>query len=82
MRCRIAPHIIPFPWALAVTDLSTVQMTDTELPTLFEFTQEMAALTARWSPAIWTWYSNINFDEEILRHAFYLRMVDSLRKAN
>jgi exodeoxyribonuclease-1 len=71
LRCRIAPHIIPSPWALAVTGVRPAQLTDPSLPTLFEFTQEISALIERWSPAIWTGFNSIRFDEEMLRQAFY-----------
>ncbi len=71
MRCRITPHIIPSPWALAVTGVHPAQLVDPALPTLFEFAQELSALIERWSPAIWTGFNSIRFDEEMLRHAFY-----------
>lgn len=71
LRCRIAPHIIPSPWALAVTGVRPAQLLDPELPSLFEFTQAVAALIARWSPATWTGFNSIRFDEEMLRQAFY-----------
>lgn len=71
LRCRIAPHIIPSPWALAVTGVRPTQLLDAALPTLFEFTQEIGALIDRWSPAIWTGFNSIRFDEEMLRQAFY-----------
>lgn len=71
LRCRIAPHIIPSPWALAVTGVRPTQLVDPALPTLFEFTQELSALIERWSPAIWTGFNSIRFDEEMLRQAFY-----------
>lgn len=71
LRCRIAPHIIPSPWALAVTGVRPAQFLDVALPTLFEFTQEIGALIDRWSPAIWTGFNSIRFDEEMLRQAFY-----------
>ena len=71
LRCRIAPHIIPSPWALAVTGVRPKQLLDPELPSLFEFTQQIAALIARWSPATWTGFNSIHFDEEMLRQAFY-----------
>ena len=70
LRCRIAPHIIPSPWALAVTGVRPAQLLDAALPTLFEFTQEIGALIDRWSPAIWTGFNSIRFDEEMLRQAF------------
>jgi exodeoxyribonuclease-1 len=71
LRCRIAPHIIPSPWALAVTGVRPAQLLDRALPTLFEFTQEIGGLIDRWSPAIWTGFNSIRFDEEMLRQAFY-----------
>jgi exodeoxyribonuclease-1 len=71
LRCRIAPHIIPSPWALAVTGLRPVQLLDPDLPSLFDFTQDIAALIERWSPATWTGFNSIHFDEEMLRQAFY-----------
>lgn len=71
LRCRIAPHIIPSPWALAVTGVRPTQLVHPALPTLFEFTQEIGALIERWSPAIWTGFNSIRFDEEMLRQAFY-----------
>lgn len=71
LRCRIAPHIIPSPWALAVTGVRPGQLLDPALPTLFEFTQDIGALIDRWSPAVWTGFNSIRFDEEMLRQAFY-----------
>lgn len=71
LRCRIAPHIIPSPWALAVTGVRPAQLVDPAFPTLFEVTQEIGALIERWSPAIWTGFNSIRFDEEMLRQAFY-----------
>jgi exodeoxyribonuclease-1 len=47
LRCRIAPHIIPSPWALTVTGVRPAQLLDSTLPTLFEFTQEIGALIKR-----------------------------------
>jgi exodeoxyribonuclease I len=71
LRCRIAPHIIPSPWALAVTGVRPAQLMDPALPTLLAFTQEISALIERWSPAVWTGFNSIQFDEEMLRQAFY-----------
>ena len=71
LRCGLAPHIIPSPQALAVTGVRPHQLVDPELPSLFEFAQELTALVARWSPAIWTGFNSIRFDEEMLRQVFY-----------
>ena len=71
LRCRLAPHVIPSPQALGVTGVRPHQLVDSELPSLFEFAQELTALVARWSPAIWTGFNSIRFDEEMLRQMFY-----------
>lgn len=71
LRCRLAPHIIPSPQALAVTGVRPHQLVDPELPSLFEFAQSLTALVSRWSPAIWTGFNSIRFDEEMLRQMFY-----------
>ncbi|PUB10558.1 exonuclease domain-containing protein [Yoonia sediminilitoris] len=71
LRCRIAPHIIPSPWALAVTGLHPQQLVDPDLPNLFELSQSLSQLVSRWSPAIWTGFNSIRFDEEMLRQVFY-----------
>ncbi len=71
LRCRIAPHVIPSPWALAVTGVRPAQFLDPALPTFFDLAQQIGALIKRWSPAIWTGFNSIRFDEEMLRQAFY-----------
>ena len=71
LRCRLAPHVIPSPQALAVTGVRPHQLVDPGLASLFEFAQELTALVARWSPAIWTGFNNIRFDDEMLRQMFY-----------
>ncbi|MBO6883046.1 MAG: exodeoxyribonuclease I [Marivita sp.] len=71
LRCRLAPHVIPSPQALVVTGLRPLQIVDPQLPSLFEFAQKLIALVSRWSPAIWTGFNSIRFDEEMLRQLFY-----------
>lgn len=71
LRCRLAPYVIPSPQALAVTGVRPHQLIDPELPSLFEFAQEVTEIVSRWSPAIWTGYNNIRFDDEMLRQLFY-----------
>lgn len=64
LRCRIAPHIIPSPQALIVTGVTTEQLVDPSLPSLFEFTQTITELTERCSPATLVGFNTIRFDEE------------------
>lgn len=71
LRCRLAPHVIPSPQALAVTGVRPHQLVDPDLPSLFEFAQALTELVSRWSPAIWTGFNSIRFDEEMLRQMFY-----------
>ncbi|MCY4300745.1 MAG: exonuclease domain-containing protein [Aestuariivita sp.] len=78
LRCQLAPHILPSPYALAVVGISVDQLTDPSLPTLFEFAQELAALIKRWKPAVWTGYNSIRFDEEMLRQTFYQNLLPEL----
>ncbi|MEM5518972.1 exonuclease domain-containing protein [Henriciella sp. AS95] len=71
LRCRLAPHVIPSPYALIVTGICPEQLVDPDLPELFEFTQAIMDCLTRWSPATWVGYNSIRFDEEVLRQAFY-----------
>jgi len=71
IRCRLSPHILPAPWAMAVTGVTPAELEDPGLPSWFEFSHQISALTKRWAPAIWTGYNSIAFDEEFLRQSFY-----------
>jgi exodeoxyribonuclease I len=71
IRCRLAPHILPSPYALVVTRVVPQQLTDISLPSLFEFSQQVSEFTKRWAPAIWVGYNTMKFDEEVLRQTFY-----------
>lgn len=71
LRCRLTPHILPSPHALMVTGVTPGQLTDPTYLSLFEFSQQVGALTEQWAPAIWVGYNTIRFDEEVLRQTFY-----------
>jgi exodeoxyribonuclease-1 len=71
LRCQIAPHIIPSPYALMVTGIKPEQLVDSRLPNFFDFTQSVMELTKRWAPSTWVGFNSIRFDEELLRQAFY-----------
>ena len=70
-RCRIAPHILPAPYALKVTNLAPEQVTNNNLQTAFDFAQSLYQFLEKWQPAIWLGYNTINFDEPMLRQLFY-----------
>ncbi|MDB2475491.1 exonuclease domain-containing protein [Paracoccaceae bacterium] len=70
-RCRIAPHILPAPYALKVTNLAPEQVTNNNLQSAFEFAQSLHQFLEKWQPAIWLGYNTIKFDEPMLRQLFY-----------
>jgi len=78
IRCRLAPHILPSPQALIVTGVTPDQLMDPSLPSLFEFSQKIVALTEQWAPAIWVGYNTMKFDEEVLRQTFYQNLSPSI----
>ncbi|MDG1372173.1 MAG: exonuclease domain-containing protein [Paracoccaceae bacterium] len=71
IRCRLAPHIIPAPWAMAVTGVTPEMLTDGTLPSWFEFTQSLREIIRRWAPATWTGYNSLAFDEQFFRQSFF-----------
>ncbi|MEP2028231.1 MAG: exonuclease domain-containing protein [Paracoccaceae bacterium] len=71
IRCRLSPHILPAPWAMAVTGISPEQLEDPSLPSWFDFSHQISGLMKRWAPATWTGYNTIAFDEDFLRQSFY-----------
>lgn len=75
IRCRLAPHIIPSPDALAVNRVSPEALVDPSLPSLFEFARGVNEVIRRWAPAIWTGYNSMRFDEEFLRQTFYQNLL-------
>lgn len=78
IRCRLSPHLLPAPWALAVTGVTPVQLTDPDLPSWFEFSHRISDLIRRWAPATWTGYNSLAFDEEFLRQTFYQNLHPNL----
>jgi exodeoxyribonuclease-1 len=72
IRCRLSPHILPAPWALAITGVSTEQLIDPNLPSWFDFSHQISDLIRRWAPSTWTGYNTLAFDEEFLRQSFYV----------
>ena len=71
IRCQLAPHILPAPFALHVTKVKPEQTLNKNLPTYFEFAQKIQKFVSDWSPACWVGYNSIRFDENIMRQMFY-----------
>jgi exodeoxyribonuclease-1 len=78
IRCRLSPHILPAPWALAITGVSTEQLIDPNLPSWFDFSHQISDLIRRWAPSTWTGYNTLAFDEEFLRQSFYQNLHSNL----
>lgn len=77
IRCRLSPHILAAPGAMAITGVMPDMLTDPSLPSWFEFMQTIAGLIDRWAPATWTGFNSISFDEEMLRQSFYQNLHSS-----
>ena len=71
LRCRLSPHILPAPMALAVTGVSPDLLNNPDLPSWFEFSGQLGDLISHWGPATWVGYNSISFDENVLRQTFY-----------
>lgn len=78
VRCRLAPHILPSPMAMAITGVTPKQLVDPSLPSWFEFAKQLRDLIERWAPVTWTGYNSIAFDEEVLRQTFYQNLQPNL----
>ena len=77
-RCRLSPHILPAPWAMAVTGITPDMLTDQSLSSAFEFAQEISDLIHRWGPATWVGFNSIAFDEQMLRQMLYQNLHPNL----
>ena len=71
IRSQLQPHIVPSPGAMAVTGVTVKQLTDTTLPTHYQMMKAIREKLRSWSPAIFLGYNSLNFDEHLLRQAFY-----------
>ena len=71
IRCRIQPHILPAPGALIVTGVTLDQLSDPALPSHFEMAEAIHQKLSEWSPAVFAGYNSLEFDEDLLRQAFY-----------
>lgn len=77
IRCRLSDHILPSPIALSVTGVTPDMLLNQNL-SHYEFTLQLYDLIQRWSPAIWTGYNTISFDENVFRQMFYQNLLPEL----
>ena len=71
IRCRIQPHILPAPGALIVTGVTLDQLSDPALSSHFDMATAIHEKLTAWSPAVFAGFNSLEFDEDLLRQAFY-----------
>src|ERR1700760_3892055 len=71
MRCRVQPHIVPAPMAMLVTKVKASQVFNNELPSHYEMWCALQKKLLSWTPATFVGWNSIDFDEHLLRQAFY-----------
>ena len=70
IRCRLPEGTIPQAGALLVNQSSVSMLTKANY-SHYQMLQEVETTFKKWSPAIFVGYSNINFDDEMLRKEFF-----------
>ena len=70
IRCRLPEGVVPQAGALLVNQSSVSLLTKANY-SHYQMLQEVEATFKKWSPAIFLGYSNINFDDEMLRKEFF-----------
>ena len=70
IRCRLPEGVVPQAGALLVNN-SNISMLTKANYSHYQMLQEVESTFKRWSPAIFLGYSNINFDDEMLRKEFF-----------
>ncbi|HWZ95139.1 MAG TPA: exonuclease domain-containing protein [Opitutaceae bacterium] len=71
IRCRLLPHVVPAPGAMSVTGAKVSQLTDPSFPSHYEMVRAIRAKLLSWSPALFTGWNSIKFDENLIRQALY-----------
>ena len=71
LRCRLSPHILPSPGAIAVTGVSLDQITDPHLPSWFNMMGQICEIVERWSPSTWAGFNSLHFDDPMMRQSFF-----------
>src|SRR5438045_2536712 len=71
VRCRLMSHVVPSPGALKATRVRPKLLTDPSLPSHYEALCMIADKLRSWSPAVFIGYNSLDFDEPLLRQAFF-----------
>jgi exodeoxyribonuclease-1 len=71
IRCRLLPHIVPAPAAMRVTKVEATRLFDESLHSHYGIMCHIRDKLLAWSPALFIGYNSLEFDEHLLRQAFY-----------
>ena len=71
VRCRLLPHVVPSPEAMSITGISVSQLNNPSFPSHYEMVRSIFTKFNSWSPALYAGWNSIDFDESIIRQAFY-----------
>ena len=71
IRCRLLPHVVPAPGAMRVTGVTVSQLLDPALPSHYEMIHLVREKFLEWSPALFIGYNSLEYDEHLLRQAFF-----------
>ena len=74
-RCRLKPGVIPEPGALIVNKTSVEMLNQVSL-SHYELITKIQNTFKKWSPAIFTGFNTIGFDEEFLRKTFFKSLLE------
>ena len=71
IRSRLLPHVVASPGAMNVTGVSVAQLHDPAYPSHYEMACRIHQKLTAWEPAQFIGHNSIEFDEVLLRSAFY-----------
>ena len=74
IRSRRMPHIVPDPGALLVTGLTPKQL-ETAADSYYSFASKIREKLLSWSPAIFSGYNILSFDEHLMRSIYYQNLL-------
>ncbi len=73
IRCRLLPHVLPSPGAMAVTGVGPKAIQGAS-HSCYEMTGHIRKFIEKWSPAVLVGFNSIAYDENMLRQAFYQQL--------
>jgi exodeoxyribonuclease-1 len=71
IRSRLLPHVVASPGAMNVTGVTAAQLDDPAYPSHYEMACRIHQKLTAWQPAQFVGHNSIEFDEVLLRSAFY-----------